>query len=82
MTALDGHGIGDTGGVNPTSATAVFTLNPPATGINGVRIIGEDGGTADGNGFSDGLEVAQATDPRNPASYPATPPRSGPASRG
>ncbi len=51
MTALDGHGIGGTGDVNPTSATAVFTLALPATQINGIRIIGENGGTADGNGF-------------------------------
>ncbi|HRZ39147.1 MAG TPA: hypothetical protein P5534_22600, partial [Candidatus Paceibacterota bacterium] len=53
MTALDGHGIGGTGGVNPTSATAVFTLAAPATQINGIRIIGENGGSAgaDANGF-------------------------------
>jgi len=51
LTALDGHVIGDTAGVNPTTVTAVFTLDSPATQVNGIRIIGENGGTADGNGF-------------------------------
>jgi len=51
LTALDGHGIGGTDGVNPTSATAVFALTDPISDVTGVRIIGENGGTADGNGF-------------------------------
>lgn len=64
LTALDGHSIGDTAGVNPTSATAVFTLAAPASEINGIRIIGENGGTADGNGFLGVFElVVEGTAP-------------------
>lgn len=51
LTVMDGYFIGDMGIVNPTTATTVFTLQTPATQIDGIRIIGENGGTADGNGF-------------------------------
>ena len=53
VTVLDGHMIGGGANPNPTSATAVFTLNTPATQVNGIRIIGENGGLAgaDENGF-------------------------------
>ncbi len=45
---MTGHGIG--GGSNPwaTSRTVTFTLNMPQAGTDGVRIIGENGGTASG----------------------------------
>ena len=53
LTVLDGFGIGGGGNANPTLVSATFTLNPPATQINGIRIIGETGGNAgsDTNGF-------------------------------
>jgi hypothetical protein len=53
LDVMDGHTIGGGANPNPTSATAVFTLNPPATQVNGIRIIGENGGVAgsDENGF-------------------------------
>jgi hypothetical protein len=51
LTAFEGHTIGGGGNPNPTSKAATFTLTTPQTGINGIRIIGFNGGTADGNGF-------------------------------
>ena len=42
----------------PTLATANFQLTPPVTNINGLRIIGTNGGTADGNGFIGVFELA------------------------
>ncbi len=53
LTALDGHGIGGGENPNPSSVTASFTLTEPASGVTGVRIIGENGGAAgaDPNGF-------------------------------
>jgi hypothetical protein len=51
LTALNGHGIGGGTNPNPTSVTASFTLTQPVSGINGLRILGQNGGTADGNGF-------------------------------
>jgi hypothetical protein len=43
---LTGHRIGGGGQPNPTSVTVVFTLAEPATNINAIRVIGEEGGTA------------------------------------
>lgn len=53
MDVFEGHLIGGGDQPNPTSATAVFTLNAPVQGITSVRIIGENGGMAgaDPNGF-------------------------------
>lgn len=50
IAAMTGHGIG--GGANPwaTARTVTFTLTSPVTGKDGIRIIGENGGTAS-NGF-------------------------------
>jgi hypothetical protein len=47
----------------PTSPTVTFSLTIPRTGITGIRLIGENGGTADGNGFLGAFEftVAAAT---------------------
>jgi len=54
----------------PTSVKANFTLTTPATGINGIRIIGSEGGTASG-GFLGVFELAvQATASAEPE--PAT----------
>ncbi|MHC1764434.1 MAG: binary toxin-like calcium binding domain-containing protein [Verrucomicrobiia bacterium] len=57
LTALNGHGVG--GGLNPNPSTvkAIFTLNQPANGITGIRIIGTEGGTASG-GFLGVFELA------------------------
>jgi hypothetical protein len=51
LTVLLGHQIGGGGNVNPSSVTASFVLRTPVSEINGIRIIGENGGAADGNGF-------------------------------
>ena len=53
MTVMTGFAIGSTaaGGTNPTKPVVTFTLNEPATEIRGIRIIGTNGGPADGNGF-------------------------------
>lgn len=51
LAGLNGHTIGGGDNPNPTEVSASFTLTTPATRITGIRIIGENGGTADGNGF-------------------------------
>jgi hypothetical protein len=48
LAVFEGHLIGGGGQPNPTKATATFTLDTPAEGINGIRIIGTEGGTASG----------------------------------
>jgi len=66
LTALDGHLIGGGGQPNPTAVTATFTLTPAITSINGIRIIGDNGGYAgaDGNGFIGVFElVVEGTPP-------------------
>ena len=57
LTALNGHILPPAFGA-PTLATANFQLTPPLTNINGIRIIGTNGGTADGNGFIGIFELA------------------------
>ena len=62
LTALKGHGIGGGAFPNPSSVTAAFTLtnatNPNGvTGINGIRLVGSEGGTASG-GFLGVFELA------------------------
>lgn len=56
---LDGHEIGGGGNPNPTSFTATWTLTEPQTNINGIRLIGEEGGNAgsDSNGFIAASEI-------------------------
>ena len=54
LTVMQGHVIGDAAGENPTFPDDVtFTLSSPATGINGMRVIGSVGGNAgdQANGF-------------------------------
>ncbi|RYD30419.1 MAG: hypothetical protein EOP86_20000, partial [Verrucomicrobiaceae bacterium] len=46
LTAFEGHLIGGGGVPNPSSRTASFKLTTPQAGINGIRIIGQEGGTA------------------------------------
>jgi hypothetical protein len=57
LTALNGHLLPPAFSA-PTSATATFQLTPPLTNINGIRIIGTNGGPADGNGFIGVFELA------------------------
>src|SRR6266545_183848 len=60
LTVLNGFGIGGGGNANPTLVSATFTLDSSATQINGIRIIGENGGNAgsDANGFLGVFELA------------------------
>lgn len=51
LQALNGHPLPTVAGGAPTLATATFQLTPPQTGINGIRLIGTEGGTAGGTGF-------------------------------
>jgi hypothetical protein len=48
LTVLNGHRIGGGAVPNPSSTTAIFVLDPPATNINGIRLIGNEGGIASG----------------------------------
>lgn len=57
LTALNGHGTGGGAYPNPNSVTATFMLNTPAVNINGVRIIGSEGGVASG-GFLGVFELS------------------------
>lgn len=41
----------------PSQAVATFQISPAVTNINGIRIIGSNGGTADGNGFLGTFEL-------------------------
>jgi hypothetical protein len=50
LAVLDGHPLPSADFGPPTSVTAKFKLNTPQTGINGIRIIGLEGGSAS-NGF-------------------------------
>ena len=66
QTVMNGHQIGGTGGQpNPSSQAAVFTLDTAATAINGIRIIGPNGGLAgpDTNGFLGVFELAVEATP-------------------
>ncbi|MCB1125814.1 MAG: hypothetical protein KDM81_04920 [Verrucomicrobiae bacterium] len=65
LTVMDGHGIGGGANPNPTAATAVFTLTTPASQIDGIRIIGENGGAAglDANGFLGVFELMVNAEP-------------------
>ena len=60
LTALTGHRIGGGAMPNPSSVTATFTLDSPATNITGIRILGTEGGTASG-GFLGVFELAVRT---------------------
>src|SRR5690606_39207150 len=46
-----GLAIGGGAVPNPTRAAATFTFTTPLTNVGGIRIIGQNGGVADGNGF-------------------------------
>jgi hypothetical protein len=63
MSVMNGFGIGGGANPNPTAAVVTFTLDTPATAIRGVRIIGQNGGTADGNGFIGVYDLTVNADP-------------------
>lgn len=95
VTTLTGFGIGGGNNPNPNPVTVNFTLTTPITnGIDGIRIIGENGGNSaddtngflgvfelvvnadasvdsDGDGFSDALELAFGSDPKDPNIFPS-----------
>lgn len=48
LTVMIGHRVGGGTQPNPTAPAATFTLKKPVSGINAVRIIGTEGGTASG----------------------------------
>jgi hypothetical protein len=60
LQALEGQQLPLVVGGPPTHATAHFQLNDPQPGINGLRIIGSEGGTASG-GFLGVFELAVHT---------------------
>ena len=65
LVAFDGHPLPAVDFGPPTSATALFRLTTPQAGINGVRIIGSEGGIASG-GFLGVFELTaldRATQP-------------------
>ncbi len=51
MEVMEDHVIGGGLNGNPTHRTSVFTITTPEAGVLGVRLIGPNGGVADGNGF-------------------------------
>ena len=80
QTVMLGHQIGGTGGQpNPSSKTSMFTLDTPATRIDGIRIIGTNGGRAgtDTNGFLGVFELMVNASPFPRPSPTRTPARSG-----
>jgi hypothetical protein len=64
MTVMNGMPIGGPVNGTPLQATATFTLNTPASLINGIRIIGPNGGDGvDVNGFLGVFELAVESAP-------------------
>jgi hypothetical protein len=57
LTAVDGHPLPAVDFGAPTLAAATFQLTQPQTGIDGIRIIGTEGGTASG-GFLGVFELS------------------------
>ena len=77
FTALTGHKIGDGTAGNFFSVTishaATFTLNTPAENINGVRLVGLEGGNAQGFiGVYDFAAFSAAPAPAPPSADPDT----------
>jgi hypothetical protein len=59
LTVMTGAPIGGGANPNPMPYTVTFTLSPPLTDINGLRIIGPNGGAgSDANGFLGVFELA------------------------
>ncbi len=54
--------IGGGANPNPMEATVNFTLTTPVSQISGIRLIGKNGGQADGNGFIGVFELQVAAD--------------------
>jgi hypothetical protein len=51
LAQLTGFRIGGSGQPNPNPRSFTINFPSPLTGINGIRVIGLNGGPADGNGF-------------------------------
>jgi hypothetical protein len=66
LTALNGHLLPDIAFGPPTLATATFQLTTPQTNINGIRLVGTEGGTASG-GFLGVFELKTTVRARQPA---------------
>lgn len=62
LSALDGHPLPAVDFGPPTTATASFDLAEPLAGIDGIRLIGSEGGTASG-GFLGVFELAVHAEP-------------------
>jgi hypothetical protein len=60
LIALEGHPLPAIDFGAPTLATAHFQLTPPLTNINGIRVVGSEGGTASG-GFLGVFELGVFT---------------------
>jgi len=58
LTELDGHPIGGGAIADPNPRSFTVSLATPASGINGVRLIGPNGGPGDGNGYLGIFELA------------------------
>jgi len=69
LTALDGASIGGGGFPNPNRLTATFLLDPPVTNINGLRLLGPNGGIAgpDTNGFLGVFEACSSLQSKPPS---------------
>ena len=59
VAQLEGHAIGDTAANNPTFATVTFPLNDPQVGINGIRLIGSEGGGPAGDDLGGFIGAAE-----------------------
>jgi hypothetical protein len=66
LTALDGHLLPNIDFGPPTLGTATFQLDTPQANINGIRLIGTEGGTASG-GFLGIFELKAMVRARQPA---------------
>lgn len=67
LTAMNGFNVLNGTAPGGTSPSVLFALNTPRTGINGIRLIGHEGGTASG-GF---LGISEFAVREVPASQPA-----------
>jgi hypothetical protein len=71
LTALNGHALPAVAFGPPTRATARFQLDTPQSGINGIRILGTEGGTASG-GFLGVFELKAYVLARQPVTITNT----------
>ena len=67
LSVMSGAQIGINGGTNPRYYTISFPLDTPQTGINGIRLIGLEGGTADAGFIAAAEFEIQTAPPSAPA---------------